>query len=63
MEASVESRKPWSWRDRLVGMGLLNKGRSYNSSNFEDEGDLELMAEDVEQSMVNGIDSIKFSVT
>ncbi|PPS17762.1 hypothetical protein GOBAR_AA02785 [Gossypium barbadense] len=61
MEATTNSEKTISWKDRLLGTRLYPNVETTNARGSEEEDDFELSEGDVERSIINDIPSIKFS--
>ncbi|MBA0826466.1 hypothetical protein Goarm_011312 [Gossypium armourianum] len=61
MDLASITKKPLSWKDRLIGTGLQAEGQTTTSNAFSDEGEFELSKIDVVCSLVNGILLISFS--
>ncbi|KAH1084179.1 hypothetical protein J1N35_023940 [Gossypium stocksii] len=61
MEATQETGKSLSWKDRLMGLGLYSNEKTIVAIGTEEDEDIELTEDDVERSTINGIPSIKFS--
>ncbi|MBA0734115.1 hypothetical protein Gogos_018060 [Gossypium gossypioides] len=50
-----------SWKDRLIGKGIVGSRKSINPNGLEDNDDFELLEGDLTRSIVNRILSIEFS--
>ncbi|KAH1032874.1 hypothetical protein J1N35_045048 [Gossypium stocksii] len=61
MEATTNSGKTFSWKDRLIGTGLYPNVETTHARGLEEKDDFELSEGDVERSAINGVPSIKFS--
>ncbi|PPD98291.1 hypothetical protein GOBAR_DD04669 [Gossypium barbadense] len=61
MESTLTTKKPLSWRDRLVGTSLRANRQTATLDDLHEGGDFELSEDDIVRSMIDGNPSISFS--